>query len=50
MICLSDFKHILHNVMSVVYANMVLATLNAIFSHAALVFLGVGNVSDISWG
>ncbi len=50
MICLSDFKHILPNVMSVVYANMVLATLNAIFSHAALVFLGVGNVSDISWG
>jgi peptide/nickel transport system permease protein len=44
------FKHILPNVMPVVYANMALATSNAIFSHAALVFLGVGNVNDISWG
>lgn len=44
------FKHILPNVMPVVYASMALATSNAIFSHAALVFLGVGNVNDISWG
>lgn len=44
------FKHILPNVMPIVYANMALATSNAVFSHAALVFLGVGNVNDISWG
>lgn len=44
------FKHILPNVAGVIYANMALATSNAIFSHAAMVFLGVGNVNDISWG
>jgi len=44
------FKHILPNTMPVVYANAALAISNAIFSQAALVFLGVGNVSDISWG
>ncbi len=44
------FKHIFPNVMPVVYANAALTISNAIFSQAALVFLGVGNVSDISWG
>ncbi|MGC9149073.1 MAG: ABC transporter permease [Sulfolobales archaeon] len=44
------FRHILPNVASVIYANMALATSNAIFSHAAMVFLGVGNVNDLSWG
>jgi peptide/nickel transport system permease protein len=44
------FRHILPNTMPVVYANAALAISNAIFSQAALVFLGVGNVSDISWG
>jgi peptide/nickel transport system permease protein len=44
------FRHILPNVMPIVYANAALTISNAIFSQAALVFLGVGNVSDISWG
>ena len=44
------FKHILPNVMPIVYANAALTISNAIFSQAALVFLGVGDVSDISWG
>ena len=44
------FRHILPNVMPVVYANATLAVSSAIFSHAALVFLGVGDINDISWG
>ena len=43
-------KHILPNVMPVVWANMTLAVSTAIFSYAAMVFLGVGDVNDISWG
>lgn len=43
-------QHILPNVMPVVWANMVLSVSTAIFSHAAMVFLGVGNVNDLSWG
>jgi len=44
------FRHIVPNVIPIVFANMTLAISNAIFSQAALVFLGVGDVNDISWG
>jgi len=44
------FRHILPNTTSVIYANMALSASNAIFSHAAMVFLGVGDVNDLSWG
>ena len=44
------FKHIFPIVAPVVFANSMLSVANAIFSHAALVFLGVGNINDISWG
>ncbi len=44
------FRHIMPNVIPIVFANMTLAISNAIFSQAALVFLGVGDVNDISWG
>ncbi len=43
-------EHILPNVMPLVYANTALTIANAIFTQSALVFLGVGDVSDISWG
>jgi peptide/nickel transport system permease protein len=43
-------RHILPNVMPLVYANTALTIANAIFTQAALVFLGVGDVRDISWG
>jgi peptide/nickel transport system permease protein len=43
-------KHILPNVMPLVYANTALTIANAIFTQSALVFLGVGDVNDISWG
>ncbi len=44
------FRHILPNVTSVLYANAMLAVSSAIFTQAALVFLGVGDVTAISWG
>jgi len=44
------FKHILPNVMPIVWANMTLTVSTAIFSYAAMVFLGVGDVNDLSWG
>jgi peptide/nickel transport system permease protein len=44
------FRHIFPNVTSVMYGNAMLAVSSAIFTQAALVFLGVGNVTDISWG
>lgn len=44
------FRHILPNVTSVLYANAMLAVSSAIFTQAALVFLGVGDVTSISWG
>ncbi|MCW6159436.1 MAG: ABC transporter permease [Thermoplasmatales archaeon] len=44
------FKHILPNVMPVVFANAALSVANAIFTQAALVFIGVGDVTDLSWG
>lgn len=44
------FKHILPNVMPAIWANMTLAVSTAIFSYAAMIFLGVGDVNDISWG
>lgn len=44
------FRHIFPNVSSVLYGNAMLAVASAIFTQAALVFLGVGNVTSISWG
>ncbi len=44
------FRHIFPNVSSVLYGNAMLAVSSAIFTQAALVFLGVGNVTSISWG
>ncbi|MGC9138796.1 MAG: ABC transporter permease [Thermoplasmata archaeon] len=44
------FRHIMPNVIPIVFANATMAISNAIFSQAALVFLGVGDVNDISWG
>ncbi len=44
------FRHIFPNVTSVLYGNAMLAISSAIFTQAALVFLGVGNVTSISWG
>ncbi|MGB9729984.1 MAG: ABC transporter permease [Thermoplasmata archaeon] len=44
------FRHILPNVMPVVFANASLSIANGIFSQAALVFIGVGDISDLSWG
>jgi len=43
-------KHILPNVLPLVYANTSLTIANSIFTQAALVFLGVGDINDISWG
>lgn len=44
------FRHIMPNVIPLVFATTTLAIANAIFSQASLVFLGVGDVSQISWG
>ncbi len=44
------FVHVLPNVIPIVFANATLAIAGAIFSQASLVFLGVGDVTDISWG
>ena len=43
-------KHILPNVMPLVYATATLNIANAIFVQSALAFLGVGNIMDLSWG
>lgn len=44
------FRHIFPNVTSVLYGNAMLTVSAAIFTQAALVFLGAGNVNSISWG
>jgi peptide/nickel transport system permease protein len=44
------FRHIVPNVMPVVFANAALSVANAIFTQAALVFIGVGDIADLSWG
>ncbi|WP_440059617.1 ABC transporter permease [Thermogladius sp. 4427co] len=44
------YRHIFPIIAPVVFANSMLSVANAIFAHAALVFLGVGNLNDISWG
>lgn len=44
------FRQIFPNVTSVLYGNAMLAVSAAIFTQAALVFLGVGDVTSISWG
>jgi peptide/nickel transport system permease protein len=43
-------KHILPNVMGLVYANVALTVPSAILTEAALTFLGFGDPSTISWG
>jgi peptide/nickel transport system permease protein len=44
------FVHIVPQLVPLTVANMVLSIPNAILSYAALVFLGAGDVSEISWG
>jgi peptide/nickel transport system permease protein len=44
------WKHILPNVMGLVYANIALTVPSAILTEAALTFLGFGDPSTISWG
>jgi peptide/nickel transport system permease protein len=44
------FKHIFPNVYSVIIATAILNISGAIFTQASLVFLGVGNLTDLSWG
>lgn len=44
------FRHVLPNVIPVVIATGILSISGAIFTQAAMVFLGVGDVSDVSWG
>ena len=44
------WKHILPNVMGLVYANVALTVPSAILTEAALTFLGFGDPSTISWG
>lgn len=44
------FRHVLPNVVPVVIATGILSISGAIFTQAAMVFLGVGDVTDISWG
>ncbi|ACL11191.1 Peptide ABC transporter, permease protein [Desulfurococcus amylolyticus 1221n] len=43
-------RHILPAVIPVTIANTVLSVSTAIFSHAALVFMGVGSIGDWNWG
>lgn len=44
------WKHILPNVMGLVYANVAITVPSAILTEAALTFLGFGDPSIISWG
>lgn len=44
------FRHVLPNVVPVVIATGILSVSGAIFTQAAMVFLGVGDVTDVSWG
>ncbi len=44
------WKHVLPNVMGLVYANMALTVPAAILTEAAVTFLGFGSPSIISWG
>ncbi len=44
------WRHILPNVMGLVYANMALTVPSAILTEAALTFLGFGDPNIISWG
>ncbi len=44
------FRHVLPNVINVVVATGVLSVSGAIFTQAAMVFLGVGDITSISWG
>jgi peptide/nickel transport system permease protein len=44
------FRHVVPNVMTLIFANAVLVVNYAIISEAILSFLGLGDVSQISWG
>ncbi len=44
------FRHVLPNVISVVIATGILSVSGAIFMQASMVFLGVGDVTAVSWG
>ncbi len=44
------FRHIMPNVLPLIYSIAILSVAGGIFSQAALVFLGVGDVMDLSWG
>lgn len=44
------YRHILPNVMGLVYANLALSVPGAILTEAALSFLGFGDPSVVSWG
>jgi len=44
------WKHVLPNVMGLVYANTAITVPSAILTEAALTFLGFGDPSTISWG
>ena len=43
-------RHILPNIVGLIYVNLALAVPGAILSEAALSFLGLGDVSVLSWG
>ena len=43
-------RHVLPNVMPVIFANTVLMVAIAILSEAALGFLGIGDFNNVSWG
>jgi len=43
-------RHIMPNVMTLIFANAVLVVNYAILSEAILSFLGLGDISQISWG
>ena len=44
------FKHVLPNVMPLIFTNMILQVSNAILAEAALSFLGLGDPHHTSWG
>ena len=44
------FRHILPNILPILFANMVLQISNAIIAEAALSFLGLGDPHHTSWG
>src|SRR5437879_7574991 len=43
-------RHIIPNIVGLIYVNLALAVPGAILTEAALSFLGLGDVSVLSWG